>query len=63
MVVPLHDLPGWLRALARTLPAAGLSDALTHGFAGSGVPGRDWWVLAVWAIAMPLLAAATFRWE
>lgn len=63
MVVPLHELPGWLRALAQALPAAGLSDALTHGFAGGGVPGRDWVVLAGWAVATPLWAAITFRWE
>lgn len=63
MVVPLHELPGWLRTGARALPAAGLSDALTHGFSGGGVPGRDWVVLAVWALAAPMLAAITFRWE
>lgn len=63
MVVPLHELPGWLRALARALPAAGLSDALTHGLAGGAVPGRDWLVLGLWAVVTPLLAAMTFRWE
>lgn len=63
MVVPLHELPGWLRALARALPAAGLSDALSRGFSGGGVPGGDWVVLALWAVAAPLLAAITFRWE
>ena len=63
MVVPLRELPGALRALARALPAAGLSDALTHGFAGGGAPDRDWIVLAAWAVAAPLVAALTFRWE
>ena len=63
MVVPLHELPGWLRVLARALPAAGLSDVLTQGFAGRGGAGRDWLVLGLWAVAAPLVAALTFRWE
>jgi ABC-2 type transport system permease protein len=64
MVIPLSKLPGPLRDAARLLPAAGLSDAL-HGAlaAGSSVPGRAWAVLAVWAVAAPLAAARTFRWE
>ena len=63
MVVPLRELPGWLRALARALPPAGLSDALTHGFTGLGVPSRDWVVLVAWALATTVVAALTFRWE
>ncbi len=64
MVIPLSKLPGPLRAAARVLPAAGLSDAL-HGAlaAGASVPGRAWAVLAVWAVAAPLVAARAFRWE
>lgn len=64
MVVPLEKLPGGLRAAARALPAAALSDAL-HGAlaAGASVPGRSWVVLGVWAVVAPALAAVTFRWE
>jgi ABC-2 type transport system permease protein len=64
MIFPLSKLPGPLRAVARALPAAALSDAL-HGTlsAGASVPGRTWVVLAVWAVAAPTLAALTFRWE
>ena len=64
MVIPLSKLPGPLRAVSRALPAAGLSDAL-HGAlaAGSSVPGRAWLVLVVWAVAAPLAASRTFRWE
>ena len=66
MVVPVAKLPGGLRALARALPAAALSDLL-HGALAvpvrAGVPGRAWVVLVVWAIAAPAAAAATFRWE
>ena len=64
MVIPLAELPGALRSSARLLPAAALSDAL-HGTLGAAadVPTRAWLVLAVWAVAAPLAAAATFRWE
>jgi ABC-2 type transport system permease protein len=64
MVFPLSKLPGGLRAFARALPAAALSDAL-HGSltAGATIPARAWIVLAVWAVVTPLAAMATFRWE
>lgn len=64
MVVPLAKLPGAIQALARALPAAALADAL-HATLGSGdaVPGRAWLVLVAWAIATPIAAALTFRWE
>ena len=64
MVVPLAKLPGVLQGLARALPAAALADAL-HATLGRGdpVPGQAWLVLAVWAVATPVAAALTFRWE
>jgi ABC-2 type transport system permease protein len=64
MIFPLARLPGGLRAVAQGLPAGALSDAL-HGSltTGASVPGRAWIVLAAWAVAAPLLAARTFRWE
>jgi ABC-2 type transport system permease protein len=64
MLVPLDKLPGWLADLARLLPASALADAL-HAALGQGAPvtGRDWLVLAVWAVAAPLAAALSFRWE
>lgn len=64
MVFPLDKLPGPLRAAARALPAAALSDAL-HGAlaAASHVPTRAWLVLLVWAVGAPVLAGLTFRWE
>ena len=64
MIFPLSKLPGGLRAVAQALPAGALSDAL-HGAltAGGSVPGRAWVVLAVWAVATPVAAAWTFRWE
>lgn len=64
MLAPLTKLPGWLQGVAKALPAAPLADGL-HRAVGSGmaVAGWSWIVLAVWAVAAPLAAAATFRWE
>ena len=63
MVIPVAELPGALRTVARALPAAALSDVLHAASTAAAVPGRAWAVLAVWAVAAPLAAAATFRWE
>jgi len=64
IAVPLTSLPGPLRAAARALPAAALSDALRAAIGeGRAVPGRAWLVLVAWAVAAPLAAARTFRWE
>jgi ABC-2 type transport system permease protein len=64
MVVPLAKLPGPVQAVARALPAANLADAF-HALLGLGsaIPGRAWLVLLAWAVAAPLAAARTFRWE
>ncbi|MDQ2725675.1 MAG: ABC transporter permease [Actinomycetota bacterium] len=64
MVIPLGRLPGPLRTVARALPSGALSDAL-HGSlaAGATVPGRAWAVLTIWAVAAPLAAGLTFKWE
>ena len=63
VIFPLHKLGG-LAAFARLLPTAALSDALhpTLG-SGSGVPREAWLVLALWAVAAPVVAAVTFKWE
>ena len=63
MVIPVGELPGALRAVARALPAAALSDVLHAASTAASVPGRAWVVLVVWAVAAPLAAAFTFRWE
>ena len=64
MIIPLSRLPGAVRAVAKALPASALSDAL-HGAlaAGGSVPGRAWVVLVLWAVAAPVAAALTFRWD
>jgi ABC-2 type transport system permease protein len=64
MVIPLDELPGPARAVARGLPSGALAEAVRGTLtAGVTVPGRAWAVLAVWAIAAPLLATRCFRWE
>jgi len=64
MIVPLYKLPSGLATFARLLPAAALSDGL-HASLGRGVPVpvHAWVVLAVWAVAAPLAAMLTFRWD
>ena len=64
MVIPLDELPGPARAVARALPSGALAEAVRGTLtAGVNVPGRAWAVLAVWAVAAPLLATRLFRWE
>lgn len=64
MLIPLGKLPGWLEGIAKVLPASALADAL-HGTLGHGtaVTARDWMVLVAWAVAAPIVAGLTFRWE
>jgi ABC-2 type transport system permease protein len=64
MVVPLSELPEGLRWLAELLPSGALAQALVGTMStGGGVPTKAWVVLTVWAVAAPLAAARTFRWE
>ena len=62
-VIPLSELPDPLRRFAEALPSSALVDLVRAGFDGAGGPTRAWIVLAVWAVAMPLVAARTFRWS
>lgn len=64
IMIPLDELPGPLGDAASFLPSAALADVLRESLAGTGVDvARSWIVLAAWAIAAPVLAALTFRWE
>lgn len=64
MVVPVGKLPDGVASLAKVLPADALSAGL-HAALGTGaaVPTTSWVALAVWAVAAPVAAALTFRWE
>jgi ABC-2 type transport system permease protein len=63
MIFPLSKLPGALRDVAQALPASALSDALHGTLSATSVPTRAWLVLGAWAVAAPVAAAVTFRWE
>jgi len=64
IVFPLDKLPGALSAISRCLPTAALSDVLRNSLMAAGEhTTSSWIVLLVWAIATPLLAAKTFKWN
>lgn len=66
MIVPFDELPGPIESVAEYLPSGALADVLRDALVGSGAavqPNTSWIVLTVWAIATPVLAASTFRWE
>ena len=64
LLVPGHQLPGVLGALASLLPTAALADALRVGLgASTGDLVGPLALLGAWAVGMALLAARTFRWE
>jgi ABC-2 type transport system permease protein len=64
MLAPLSKLPSGLQAVAKALPAAALADALHRALGlDRSVPTWAWVVLVVWAVAAPVAAALTFRWE
>lgn len=64
MVVSVDELPGILADVAPWLPSGALSDLLRDALAGAGAGGADSWLaLGGWAVATPVLAALTFRWE
>lgn len=64
MVIPLDELPGPARALARGLPSGALAEVVRGSLtADVAVSGRAWAVLAAWAVAAPLAATRLFRWE
>jgi ABC-2 type transport system permease protein len=64
MVVPLTSLPVVVRHIVVALPSGAMAEAL-HRVLGSGLAptGGDWISLALWAVAAPLLASKTFRFD
>ena len=63
MVIPLEELPGPVRGVARALPSGALADAVRGTLSEAATPGRAWAVLAAWAVGAPVLATRLFRWE
>ncbi len=63
IMFPLDKLPAGLEAFSRLLPSSALVEIL-HGSLGIGdIRATAWIVLVIWAVAAPLAARATFRWE
>jgi ABC-2 type transport system permease protein len=63
VVFPLTSLPAPVAGAARLLPSAALATLLRSAFDGSGTVVGPLLVVSVWAVAMPLLATAVFRWD
>jgi ABC-2 type transport system permease protein len=63
MAFPLDRLPGAVEGVARALPAAALAQCVRGALSGAGVPGGSLAVLGAWAVAAPVAAARTFRFE
>jgi ABC-2 type transport system permease protein len=64
LLVPGHQLPGLLGALASLLPTAALADALRISLgAATGDLVGPLALLAAWAVGTGILVARTFRWE
>jgi len=64
IVFPLSHLGSLLAGPAALLPGAALADVLRGSLlAGEPFWTGSWLVLTIWAVAAPLAAALTFRWE
>lgn len=63
-LVPVSRLPGPLADFSQLLPATALTQALQATMTnGSPVPVIPLIILAIWAVAVLLVAARTFQWE
>jgi ABC-2 type transport system permease protein len=64
IVQPLDQLPGPLATLAALLPGAALAETLRSALGATQVdPLASLAILVAWAVALPLGAARTFRWD
>ena len=63
-ILPLSHLPAPVAAIAQFLPAAAFTQALQATMSnGTAFPGFALVVLAVWALAVLVIAIRTFQWE
>ena len=64
IVVPLTSLPSALRHVVIALPSGAMAEALHRVLGHGGAPTiADWVSLVIWAVAAPLLAARTFKFD
>jgi ABC-2 type transport system permease protein len=62
LLFPVDVLPGPAAAAAEATPSHALAEVLRSALGGTGVAARPLGVLAVWALAGPVVAARLFRW-
>ena len=64
IVIPLTSLPTFIQRFVVGLPPGAMAQGL-HRVLGQGTAptGTDWIALALWAVAAPLVAARTFRFD
>lgn len=64
MVLPFDELPGFLADASPYLPSGALADVMRDALVSTSTQAStSWIVLGAWALAAPLIAALTFRWE
>lgn len=63
IILAVDQLPEWLATVARMLPAAALSDALSAALGSGADPVPALVGLTAWALGSIGLAMRTFRWE
>lgn len=61
---PMSQLPDWLQHVANAFPLAHLTEALQHAWLPSGatVAWGDLGIMALWGVAMAIVAARRFKW-
>lgn len=62
-VFDVDRLPDPVAAVAGLSPATAMSEVLRDALSGDPADWRAWTVLCAWAVAAPLAAARTFRWD
>jgi ABC-2 type transport system permease protein len=63
IVVSLDQLPGWLAAFSRILPATALADLVRIALGASGDASPPTAILVVWSVLAAAVALAAFRWD
>lgn len=61
---PMSQLPDWLQHVADAFPLAHMTDALQHAWlpTGATVTWGDLGIMALWGVAMAIVAARRFKW-
>ena len=62
-VVPVEKLPAVLRTLGGWGPVVPLAQGLASGLSLPAADGLVWLKLGLWAVAAPVVAVLSFRWE